>query len=184
MSSHVCEFPKCAKVTDGHKFCSCHNEWIRCEGLCFNCLAQKESLKHKLCQACFQTEQEKEKKCHFPDCGEETKKGYPYCPCHAIWIRRHSLCYKCLQRKEVSEYKLCSSCHRNEIQHLTLINRKLAVNQGRCTNYWKCNKPVVRRGSMCEECYQEYLKRHFDPTPVSTLASTPAPVVSEAPTPQ
>jgi len=40
------------------------------------------------------------------------------------------------------------------------VNRRLAIKQGLCTNYWKCHNPASAQGRMCDSCHEEYLQKH------------------------
>ena len=106
-----CQFTNCQQMTDGHKFCQCHNFWVRSQGLCYNCLKIKENTDHKLCQTCYMAQQAP---CHYPKCTEKTVGQYAYCHCHALWIKSQKLCYKCLQPKEQPKHRLCLKCHQEE----------------------------------------------------------------------
>jgi len=158
-----CQYPNCSIMTDGHRYCPCHLAWIKQSGECYNCLKKKENPRHKLCSFCFQAEQARANRCHFTNCQATTTGGYPYCPCHAVWIRKNNLCYKCLHTKENAEHKLCFACHQAELRVNTQVNRLQAIKQGQCTNYWKCRNPASTQGRMCESCYKEYLQKHPHP---------------------
>jgi hypothetical protein len=161
----TCQYPDCSTGTNGHRYCQCHNAWVRRSGLCYNCLVQKENPKHKLCAACHQAELEAERKCHYPNCGAVTTEGHPYCPCHNAWLRSNGQCYKCLRQKEDTQFKLCQACHQEEMRATAQVNRQLAIKQGLCTNYWKCHNAAAPDGRMCATCYEEYRQRHAQAAP-------------------
>ena len=103
--------------------------------------------------------------------------GYPYCtaPCgqykyclpHIAWIKHNDLCDKCLKKKEKVEttdkdahyHTMCHDCFLAERMVRSQQKRRQAIDAGLCTNWWKCSKSALHRGSMCPVCYEEYCKQ-------------------------
>lgn len=190
----ACQYTNCsAKTTDGYKYCQCHSGWIRRSGLCYECLQKKEDTRFKLCSACHQKElamQARPPTCHFPDCAAAVTGEHRFCQCHHIFLLKNGLCYNCCGKKEITEFKLCQACHQAELRAKSHEQRQEAIRNGLCTNYWKCKKPAVRRGAMCEECYQEYLNKvHPEgsrpevPRPLTPITTKRAPLNIARPMP-
>ena len=129
--------------------------------------------------------------CEYENCSAQvhlkegqSKVGALYCVPHLEYIRNHGLCLGCRNPKERPEVKLCLAC----FQGLNSRKRQLAIDAGLCTNFWKCQKPAVRRGQMCSSCYEEYLAKKYPVVPVvapvgavSPQATVLKPVLTSAP---
>jgi hypothetical protein len=57
------------------------------------------------------------------------------------------------------------ACHQEEMRATAQVNRRLAIQQGLCTNYWKCHNPAAPDGKMCQTCYEEYRQKHQNQAP-------------------
>jgi hypothetical protein len=58
------------------------------------------------------------------------------------------------------------------------VNRRLAIQQGLCTNYWKCHNPAAPDGKMCQTCYEEYRQKHQNQAPAPSGAERERPTLT------
>jgi hypothetical protein len=52
------------------------------------------------------------------------------------------------------------------------IDRQMAIDAGKCTNFWKCTNPASRSGGLCVACFQEYMEKHVA-SPVQSPVTSP-----------